>query len=161
MVLRLVREAESKPVAGVGGFGIGDYGAVSINNSGTISGGLGGENTYGFENNKDTFPNLNGPGGVGLMLKPGNYGATVTNSGTIEGGAGSVGGVGADLYGNATLTVAAGGLVTGGAGDYGPTTAAEGIYLDGGTLITSAMIATEFSCPLTEKVYGRVTTRSV
>jgi hypothetical protein len=125
-----------------GGIGVFLKNVYSLSNIKTILGGAGGVG--------EDKGGLGGAGGVGLFIDHA-YGG-VTNNGTITGGAGGagyaqggVGGFGVSIEGGATMVNI--GVITGGAGGaFDSQNGARGeggagVYLNGGTLITSGTIS--------------------
>jgi hypothetical protein len=134
---------------GPGGTGVSLDGNATLNNSGTINGGGGGDGGTGLilSNGASATNNLAGfiqggygvsLGGTGVVL---NAGTNLTNDGTINGGSGSgangsTGGTGAYVGAGATLTntyeIFGGSGASNGATGGNPGT---GVYLNGGTVI--------------------------
>jgi len=126
---------------GAGGIGVELSGGSALSNTGFISGGYGGNSYFSDDPNPGT-------GGIGLFIAQSN--GSVINTGEIVGGnggggynTGGTGGAGVSLDGGGTFTNT--GFIIGGGGGFNETGAtggagAAGVYLNGGTLITSGAI---------------------
>jgi hypothetical protein len=119
---------------GAGGAGVDLSGASSFNNSGTITGGGGGQSVI------SPFTGASGPGGAGGVGVHLSGAGSFSNSGNITGGIGGVGstnaaaGDGVYLSGGGLFTNS--GTITGGSGPGGD----SGAYLNGGTLLNGGVI---------------------
>ncbi|WP_245892993.1 autotransporter-associated beta strand repeat-containing protein [Devosia naphthalenivorans] len=122
-------------LAGNGGMGVSFVGAL-LTNSGTISGGAGGDSG----SVTDGWGGLAGNGGIGVSF----VGDSLTNTGAISGGAGGNGGSGAENQagdGGVGISMAAGSLtnmnsITGGSG--GTAAGGDSVYAAGGVGIVGS-----------------------